>query len=140
MDMKVDWIVVGAGFTGATFAEQLAASGKRVLLVDTRDHIGGNAYDEYNEHGILVHRYGPHIFHTNSGQVWNYLSRFTKWRPYQHHVLGCVEGRFVPIPFNLNSLAALFPASLATKIEERLIGEFGFGKKVPILKLRRVQR
>ena len=136
MDMKIDWVIVGAGFTGATFAERLAASGKRVLIVDARDHIGGNAYDEHNEHGILVHRYGPHIFHTNSSQVWEYLSRFTEWRPYQHHVLGCVEGRFVPIPFNLNSLGALFPTSLAAKIEDRLVSEFGFGKKVPILKLR----
>ena len=136
LGMKTDWVVVGAGFTGATFAERLAVAGRRVLLVDARDHIGGNAYDEHDEHGILVHRYGPHIFHTNSSQVWEYLSRFTEWRPYQHHVLGCIEGHFVPIPFNLNSLTALFPTALAAKIEDRLVTEFGFGKKVPILKLR----
>ncbi len=134
--MNIDWIVVGAGFTGATFAERMATAGKRVLVVERRSHIGGNAYDEHNNDGILVHRYGPHIFHTNSEVVWKYLSAFTEWRPYEHRVLGLLEGQFVPIPFNLNSLAALFPAVLATRIEKVLIAEYGFGAKVPILKLR----
>jgi UDP-galactopyranose mutase len=134
--MGIDWIVVGAGFTGATFAERMAAAGKRVLVVDRRAHIGGNAYDEPNEHGILVHRYGPHIFHTNSDVVWRYLSKFTDWRPYEHHVLGFIEGKLVPIPFNLDSLAALFPAQTAAEIESALIDRYGLGKKVPILKLR----
>jgi UDP-galactopyranose mutase len=134
--MAPDWIVVGAGFTGATFAERMATAGRRVRVVERRTHIAGNAYDEINQSGILVHRYGPHIFHTNSGAVWAYLSNFTEWRPYEHRVLGLIEGKLVPIPFNLDSLAALFPANAATRIEKALVGQFGFGKKVPILKLR----
>jgi UDP-galactopyranose mutase len=133
--MNYDWIVVGAGFTGAAFAERLASIGKKVLLLDRRPHIGGNAFDEYNESGILVHRYGPHIFHTNSDVVWNYLSKFTDWRPYEHRVLGLIEGKLVPIPFNLDSLAALFPAPVAARIESVLAAEYGIGKKIPILKL-----
>src|ERR1700733_12758685 len=132
----MDWIVVGAGFTGATFAERMAVAGKRVLVVDRRGHIAGNAYDDENEHQILVHRYGPHIFHTNSATVWNYLSKFTNWRPYEHRVLGLIEGKLVPIPFNLDSLAALFPPPSVRRIESALVEQYGFGKKIPILKLR----
>ncbi len=135
--MKVDWLIVGAGFSGCVLAERIASQlGQRVLLMDKRDHIGGNAYDYYNEHGILVHKYGPHIFHTKSKKVWDYLSQFTEWRPYFHHVLGVVEGKKVPIPFNLNSLYALFPPKYAEKLEEKLLDNFGFGVKVPILKLK----
>ena len=134
--MGVDWIVVGAGFTGATFAERMATAGRRVLIVDRRAHIGGNAHDETNAHGILVHRYGPHIFHTNSEAVWRYLGKFTEWRAYEHRVLGLVEGKLVPIPFNLDSLAALFSKKAAARIESALITQYGFGKRVPILKLR----
>src|SRR5579862_9152960 len=97
-----DWIIIGAGFTGATLAERLAEGcSQRVLVIDRRPHIGGNAYDEPDKNGLLVHRYGPHIFHTNSQKVWNYLSRFTRWRLYSHHVLGVIDGHMVPIPFNL---------------------------------------
>jgi choline dehydrogenase-like flavoprotein len=100
--MKVDWLIVGAGYTGCILAERLATQlNRKVLLVDRRDHVGGNAFDFYNEHGVLVHQYGPHIFHTNSKKVWDYLSQFTDWRPYYHHVLAVVEGRKVPVPFNL---------------------------------------
>jgi UDP-galactopyranose mutase len=134
--MTRDWIVIGAGFTGATFAERMATAGKRVLVVERRLHFGGNAYDDVNECGILVHRYGPHIFHTNSDVVWRYLSKFTSWRPYEHRVLGLIEDKLVPIPFNLDSLAALFSDREAARIEEALIAEYGFGKNVPILKLR----
>jgi UDP-galactopyranose mutase len=134
--MNLDWIVVGAGFTGATFAERMATAGRRVLVLERRAHIGGNAYDENNDREILVHRYGPHIFHTNSAVVWNYLSRFTPWRQYEHRVLGFVDGRLVPIPFNLDSLAALFPTTQAARIQQALIAQYGFGNKVPILKLR----
>jgi UDP-galactopyranose mutase len=136
MASKLDWIVVGAGFTGATFAERMAAAGRRVLLIDRRPHIGGNAYDVNNDHGILVHRYGPHLFHTNSEVVWKYLSAFTDWRPYEHRVLGLVEGHLVPIPFNLSSLATLFPDESAMRIKETLVAQYGFGSKVPILKLK----
>src|SRR6185312_13085780 len=134
--MKADWIVVGAGFTGATFAERMAAAGQRVRIVERRAHIGGNAFDETNEHGILVHRYGPHIFHTNSKAVWSYLSNFTTWRAYEHRVLGLIENKLVPIPFNLDSLFALFPAAEAARIEKVLTAQYGLGKKVPIMKLR----
>ena len=132
-----DWLIVGAGFTGATLAERIATQlGQKVLIVERRDHIGGNAYDYYDEHGILVHKYGPHIFHTNSKKVWDYLSQFTEWRPYYHRVLAVVDGKKVPIPFNLNSLYTLFPPKHAEKLEGLLIKNFGFGVKVPILKLR----
>jgi UDP-galactopyranose mutase len=125
-----DYLIVGAGFAGCVLAERLAAdAGKRVLVVDRRPHIGGNAYDHYNEAGILVHRYGPHIFHTNSREVFEYLSRFTAWRPYEHRVLASVDGQLVPIPINLDTInrlyglrldsfqAAAFLAERAEKIE-----------------------
>src|SRR5437588_7575598 len=86
--LMFDYLIVGAGFAGSVLAERLArVLNKRVLLIDKRNHIGGNAYDRYNEDGLLVHTYGPHIFHTNSLQVFEYLSSFTEWRPYQHCVL-----------------------------------------------------
>ena len=135
--MKVDWLIVGAGFSGATLAERLATQlDQRVLVVEKRNHIGGNAFDEHNEAGILVHRYGPHIFHTNSRKVWDYLSQFTDWRPYRHRVLGVIDGRKVPIPFNLTSLHTLFPAQEARRLETELLESYGYGHKVPILKLR----
>jgi UDP-galactopyranose mutase len=136
MPVTRDWIVVGAGFTGTTFAERMATAGKRVLVVERRQHFGGNAYDGVNERGILVHRYGPHIFHTNSDVVWRYLSKFTDWRPYEHRVLGLIEDKLVPIPFNLDSLAALFSDREAARIQDALIAEYGLGKNVPILRLR----
>ena len=104
-----DYLIVGAGFAGATIAERLAAhAGKRVLICDKRPHIGGNAYDYYDEHGVLIHKYGPHIFHTNSAEVFGYLSRFTQWRPYQHRVRACVDGQIVPIPINLDTINRLY--------------------------------
>jgi UDP-galactopyranose mutase len=135
--MRYDYIVVGAGIAGITFAENIANRlNKKVLLIEKRNHIGGNCYDEYNEDGILIHKYGPHIFHTNNKKVWNHLSQFTEWNIYYHKVLGSIDGKFVPIPFNLNTLHELLPRSLADRIENHLIQEFGFGNKVPILKLR----
>jgi UDP-galactopyranose mutase len=104
-----DYLVVGAGFAGSVIAERLAkVSDKTVLLVDKRPHIAGNAYDHHNEHGILVHKYGPHIFHTNSREVFEYLSQFTEWRPYEHHVLASVDGQLVPMPINLDTLNRLY--------------------------------
>src|SRR5205823_6647334 len=98
--------------------------GQKVLLIDRRGHIAGNAYDLPAKNGILVHQYGPHIFHTNSAKVWAYLSRFTEWRPYYHHVLGMIEGKQVPIPFNLNSIAALFPPRMADSLAQALVDSF----------------
>lgn len=104
-----DALIVGAGYAGSVMAERLArGSGKRVLLVDRRNHIGGNAFDHYDDHGILVHRYGPHIFHTNSREVFEYLSRFTEWRQYEHRVRASVDGRLVPIPINLDTINELY--------------------------------
>ena len=104
-----DYLVVGAGFAGATIAQRLASvGGKQVLICDKRSHIAGNAYDHYDEAGILVHKYGPHIFHTNSPDVYDYLSQFTGWRPYQHRVLACVDGQLLPIPINLDTVNRLY--------------------------------
>ena len=134
--MQFDWLVVGAGFTGSTLAERIATElGHKVLVVDRRNHIAGNAYDEHNEVHILEHKYGPHIFHTNSDRVWHYLSRFTSWRPYQHRVVGLVDGIQVPIPFNLDSIDLLFPASQASTFHEALLREHPYGARVPVLKL-----
>ena len=109
---RYDYLVVGAGFAGAVCAERLAAAGRRVLVVDRRPHIGGNAYDELDDAGVLVHRYGPHIFHTNSDAVFAYLSRFTGWRPYEHRVLASVRDRLLPIPINLDTINAFYGLSL----------------------------
>jgi UDP-galactopyranose mutase len=135
--MKTDWLIIGAGFTGSVLAERIASQLEQsVLLVDQRPHLGGNAYDYYDEHGILVHQYGPHIFHTNAQTVWDYLSQFTTWRRYYHHVVALVDGIAVPVPFNLNSLYRLFPAPYADKLSQQLIEQYGFNVKVSILKIR----
>ena len=108
-----DFLIVGAGLSGAVLAERLAQEGKRVLIVDKRNHIGGNTYDYFNSDGVLVHRYGPHIFHTNSPDVFNYLGRFTDWRPYEHRVLASVDGMMVPIPINTNTINTLYGLNLS---------------------------
>jgi len=115
-----DYLIAGAGFAGSVIAEQMARSfGKKVLLVDRRPHIGGNAYDHYNDHGVLIHKYGPHIFHTNSREVFEYLSRFTAWRPYEHRVLATVDDKLVPIPINLDTVNKLYGLNLdASELED----------------------
>lgn len=114
-----DYLIVGAGFAGSVLAERLAAgSNKKVLVVDRRTHIGGNAYDHYDDTGLLVHRYGPHIFHTNSRKVFEYLSRFTEWRAYEHRVLASVDGQLVPLPINLDTINTLYGLKLtSTELE-----------------------
>jgi UDP-galactopyranose mutase len=108
-----DYLIVGAGYAGSVLAERLArGSGKKVLVVDRRPHIGGNAYDCYDDAGILIHKYGPHIFHTNSREVFEYLSTFTEWRPYEHRVRASVDGQLVPIPINLDTINQLYGLSL----------------------------
>jgi len=115
---RYDYLIVGAGFAGSVLAERLASQhGARILLIDRRPHIGGNAYDEPNEAGILYHKYGPHIFHTNSEQVSDYLSQFTEWRPYEHRVRAVVRDKLVPIPINRTTLNELFGLDLKTDEE-----------------------
>ena len=115
-----DWLVVGAGFAGAVLAERLASQrGERVLVIDRRDHVAGNAYDHLDAAGVLVHRYGPHIFHTNAEPVFAHLSRFTAWRPYEHRVLGSVDGQLVPIPINLDTVNRLYGLDLGPEELER---------------------
>src|SRR5918994_1711815 len=119
-----DYLIVGAGFAGSVLAERLATqANKKVLIIDKRDHIAGNAYDYYNNDGILIHKYGPHIFHTNSKDVFDYLSQFTEWRPYEHRVLASVDGRLVPIPINLDTVNTLYGLSLTSFELERFFAE-----------------
>ena len=127
-----DYLVVGAGFAGSVLAERLArGSGKRVLICDQRAHIGGNAYDEYDSAGVLVHRYGPHIFHTNSAEVFNYLSRFTDWRSYEHRVLASVAGQLLPMPINLDTINRLYGLSLDSTGVERYLASVA-EKRAPV--------
>src|SRR5829696_8788168 len=118
MNDSYDTLVVGAGYAGTIMAEQLAGRcAHRVLIVDRRDHTAGNAYDYVDEHGVLVHKYGPHIFHTNAEKVVEYLSRFTDWRPYEHHVLAAVDGKHVPMPINRTTMNELYGLDLQTESE-----------------------
>ncbi len=130
-------LIVGAGFTGATAARLLAEAGARdILVIDRRGHIAGNAYDAPNAAGVTVHRYGPHIFHTNSDKVFAFLSRFTAWRPYEHRVEAEIDGRLVPLPFGIPAIEALFPPAEAAALIAALTERYGAEARVPILKLR----
>src|SRR5688500_18922997 len=115
-----DYLIVGAGFAGSVLAERLATQARKtVLVVEKRSHIGGNAYDCYDDAGILIHKYGPHIFHTDASDVFEYLSQFTRWRPYQHRVLASVNGQLVPIPINLDTINRLYGTSFTSfQLEE----------------------
>jgi UDP-galactopyranose mutase len=122
--MRFDWLIVGAGFAGSVLAERIASQrGESVLLIDRRSHIGGNAYDCHDDAGILVHRYGPHIFHTNGQQIVDYLSQFTAWRPYEHRVLARVDGKLLPIPINLDTINRLYGLDLTSEQLERFFAE-----------------
>lgn len=137
MDTHFDCLVIGAGYAGSVAAREMAErGGRRVLVLERRGHVGGNAYDCLDEHGILIHKYGPHIFHTSERRVFDYLSRFTGWRDYQHRVVANVHGRFLPVPFNLASLHMAFPKEKAARLEDKLLSAYSANARVTILSLR----
>ncbi len=131
-----DSVIIGAGVAGCVAARDLAESGRKVLVLEQRDHIGGNCYDEKDEHGILIHKYGPHIFHTKEQKAYDYLSRFTDWYAFGHEVVANVHGKLIPVPFNLNTLHMVYDQEKADALEKKLIDAFGLESRVPILKLR----
>ncbi len=132
-----DAIIVGAGYAGAVCARRLAeACGMKVCVLERRGHIAGNAYDSYDEAGILIHNYGPHIYHTTNDRVHNFLSRFTEWTPYQHKVLANIHGTLMPVPFNHTSLKLAFGEEKGEALYQKLVLAFGENKKVPIMELR----
>ena len=144
MEEKFDVLAVGAGYAGAVAARALADQGTRVLVLERRDHIGGNAYDRPDQAGVLIHQYGPHIFHTNDKQVFDWLSRFTRWRDYQHRVVANIPdgrgGRITyPVPFNLTSLETAFGPEEGRRLGDKLTAAYGAEKKVTILELRQNQ-
>lgn len=130
-------LIVGAGFSGATLANLLANAGEKVLVIDKKDHIAGNCYDYRDKNGIIIHKYGSHIFHTNSEKVWNFLKQFTDFNTYMHKVVGYLDGIETHIPFNFNTLYDVFPFTLARKLEEKLLDKFEINSKVPILEFQK---
>lgn len=133
-----DYIVVGCGFAGAVIAERIATQlDKTVLVMDKRTHLGGNCYDYRDENGIIVHKYGPHLFHTDNRDVFDYLTNYTHWQAYQHKVLASIDGQKVPIPFNFNTIDMLFPADKAEILRKKLSDGYGEGAKIPILELKK---
>ncbi len=135
-----DCIIIGAGFAGSVMAERLASQqNKNILIIEQREHIGGNCYDFKDDYNILIHKYGPHLFHTDSEKVWKYLSQFTDWQIYHHHVMAMIDGQIVQLPFNLNTLHKLFPESLANKLESALLNRYEYNKKIPISELMRIK-
>ena len=144
MNIYFDALVIGAGYAGAVAARQLAEGGKKVLVLERRSHIGGNAYDCLDQAGVLIHQYGPHIFHTNDQEVYDYLSRFTQWLDYQHRVVANIPGEGeqagsrvqMPVPFNLTSLETAYGMEKGKELGEKLMAAYGAEKKVTILELR----
>ncbi len=133
-----DYVIIGAGYAGSVMAERIATQlNKKVLIIEKRNHIGGNSYDFKDENNILIHKYGPHLFHTNNKKVFDYLSQFTSWDIYNHKVLAVIDGKEVSIPFNFNTINDVFPETLAKKLEEKLLNEFKYNSKVPILELKK---
>ena len=134
--MRYDVLIAGAGMTGATAARVLAEAGVRVCVAEEREHTGGNCHDRPDDHGVLVHPYGPHIFHTSRREVVDFLSRFTAWWAYEHRVTALVQNRIIPLPFNLTSLDMCFPAREARRMEEALVKRHGRDGQAPVLDLR----
>ena len=130
-------LIVGAGFSGATIARLLAEKGKKVTIIDKKNHIAGNCYDYRDENGIMIHKYGSHIFHTSNKKVWDFLRRFTDFNLYMHKVKGIIDGIETTIPFNLNTLHDVFPKSMADRLERKLIDTYGYGKKIPIMEFQK---
>lgn len=132
-----DYIIIGAGYAGSVMAERIASQlNKKVLIIEKRNHVAGNCFDYKDENNILIHKYGPHLFHTENKEVFEYLSQFTSWDIYNHKVLAQIDGKDVAIPFNLNTLYDVFPTSLAKTIEEKLLQDYSYNSKVPILELK----
>ena len=132
-----DVIIAGAGIAGSVAARKLAEEGnKKVLVVERRNHIGGNCYDVQDEYGVLIHQYGPHIFHTDLEPVREFLSRFTDWYDFGHEVVAKVGDQLIPVPFNLNTLHMVYEKEKADTLEKKLIDTYGEGSRVPIMKLR----
>lgn len=136
--MKYDYVIVGCGLAGIVLANKIANEmDKKVLILDKRDHIGGNCYDLHDEHGVLIHKYGPHIFHTNFQEVYNYLSNFTDWHVYQFQARTMIDGRLTNLPFNLNTMEAILEHQLFRRLSEKLISTYGYDTTIPILELKK---
>jgi UDP-galactopyranose mutase len=134
----IDYIIIGSGLAGSVSANILATKyNKKVLLIEKKNHIGGNCYDFKDENNILIHKYGPHLFHTNNKEVIDYLSEFTSWDIYNHEVLAYIDGAKVPIPFNINTLYEVFPESKAKVLEDKLLQTYEYNSKIPILELKK---
>lgn len=133
--MKFKNIVIGSGISGITVAHKLAKKGEPVLIIEKRSHIGGNSYDYFDSDGCYIQKYGPHIFHTTNKQVWDYVSQFTKWRNYQHKVLGFIDGNLIPIPFNFDSIDKVFPEKIASEMKDLLIKKQGYGSRISVFDL-----
>ena len=131
-------IIVGSGFSGSTMARLIAEKlDEKVVVVDKKDHIAGNSYDYRDENGIMIHKYGSHIFHTNNEKVWSFLKQFTDFNTYMHEVVGIIDGIEAQIPFNFTTLYQIFPETLAKRLEEKLLKKFEYNKKVPILEFQK---
>lgn len=130
-----DVMVVGAGTAGCVVARKFAEQGKKVLIIEKKEHIAGNCYDKKDEHGVLIHVYGPHIFHTSKENVYEFLSRFTEWYAFRHEVVANVHGQYMPVPFNLHTLNMAYGDEKAKQLEDKLVRIYGMDTKVPILEL-----